>query len=89
MPLPGRATEKLGNRSKGRWTVACLLDVMDEKADSIRLGPPGPEGQGFEFWIVKRGVREYRQIMRQHPNGHETLHILARDDLPAKTFFAL
>ena len=51
MPLPGGAAEKFGNRYERRWTVACLLDVMDEKADSIRLEPPEPEGQGFEFWI--------------------------------------
>ena len=47
MPLPGGAAEKFGNRYEGRWTVARLLDVMDEKADSIRLEPPGPEEQGF------------------------------------------
>ena len=46
MPLPGGAAEKFGNRYEGRWTVACLLDVMDEKASSIRLEPPGPEEQG-------------------------------------------
>ena len=47
MPLPGGAAEKFGNRYEGRWTVACLLDVMDEKSESIRLEPPGPEDQGF------------------------------------------
>ena len=79
MPLPGGAAEKFGNRYEGRWTVACLLDVMDEKADSIRLEPPGPEGQGFEFWITKQGVREYHQVKRQHFNGHWTLYSLAHE----------
>ena len=77
MPLPGGAAEKFGNRYEGRWTVACLLDVMDEKADSIRLEPPGPEGQGIEFWITKQGIREYHQVKRQHTIGHWTLHTLA------------
>ena len=77
MPLPGGAAEKFGNRYEGRWTVACLLDVMDERADSIRLEPPEPEGQGFEFWITKQGIREYHQVKRQHSNGHWTLHTLA------------
>lgn len=76
MPLAGGAAEKFGNRYEGRWTVACMLDVMDEKADSIRLEPPGPEGQGFEFWIAKQGIREYHQVKRQHSNGHWTLHAL-------------
>ena len=37
MPLPGGASEKFGNRYEGRWTVMCMLDVMDGEADSIRL----------------------------------------------------
>ena len=79
MPLPGGAAEKFGNRYEGRWTVACLLDVMDEKADSIRLEPPEPEGQGFEFWTTKQGVREYHQVKRQHSIGHWTLRTLIGD----------
>ena len=79
MPLPGGAAEKFGNRYEGRWTVACLLDVMDEKADSIRLEPPEPEGQGFEFWATKQGIRECHQVKRQHSNGHWTLHTLERE----------
>ena len=72
MPLPGGAAEKFGNRYEGRWTVACLLDVMDERADSIWLEPPEPEGQGFEFWFTKQGIREYHQVKRQHSTGHWT-----------------
>ena len=73
MPLAGGAAEKYGNRYEGRWTVQCMLDVMDEKADSIRLEPPGPEGQGFEFWIAKQGIREYYQVKRQKNRGHWTI----------------
>ena len=79
MPLSGGPAEKFGNRYEGRWTVACILEVMDERADSIRLEPPGPEGQGFEFWMKKQGIREYHQVKRQHSTGRWTLHTLARD----------
>ena len=79
MPLPGGAAEKFGNRYEVRWTVACLLDVMDERADSIRLEPPGPEGEGFEFWITKQGIREYHQVKRQHFSGHWTLNRLVQE----------
>ena len=41
MPLPGGATDKFGNRYEGRWTVNCMIDVMDERADAIRLEPLG------------------------------------------------
>ena len=77
MPLPGGAAEKFGNRYEGRWTVACLLDVMDERAVSIRLEPPEPEGQGFEFWITRQGIHEHHQVKRQHSTGHWTLPTLA------------
>ena len=63
--------------------MACLLDVMDERADSVRLEPPGPEGQGFEFWINRQGVREYDQVKRQHSNGHWTLPTLAGEGVLA------
>lgn len=83
MPLPGGAAEKFGNRYEGRWTVACLLDVMDEKADLVRLEPPRPEEQGFEFWITKQGISEYHQVKRQHSNGHWTLNTLATEGVLA------
>ena len=79
MPLPGGAAEKFGNRYEGRWTVACLLDVMDERAYSIRLEPPEQEGEGFEFWITNQDAREYHQVKRQHSTGHWTLYALARE----------
>jgi hypothetical protein len=66
MPLPGGATDKFGNRYEGRWTVSCMIDVMDERVHAIRLEPPGTEGEGVEFW-VRRGDRcEYHQVKRQH-----------------------
>ena len=79
MPLPGGAAEKLGNRYEGRWAVTCLLDVMDERADSMRLEPPGPEDQGFEFWVTKEGIREFHQVKRQHYSGQWTLYTLAQE----------
>ena len=79
MPLPGGSAEKFGNRYEGRWTVACLLDVMDEVADSIRLEPPGPEDQGFEFWVAKQGIREFHQVKRQHYSGNWTLYTLVEE----------
>lgn len=74
MPLPGGATDKFGNRYEGRWTVACMIEVMDENADSIRLEPPGKEGEGIEFWLATGDSREYHQVKRQHgASGRWTL----------------
>jgi hypothetical protein len=74
MPLPGGATDKFGNRYEGRWTVACMVEVMEEKANSIRLEPPGPEGDSSEFWLQKGHDREYHQVKRQRgASGRWTL----------------
>ena len=74
MPLPGGATDKFGNRYEGLWTVDCMIRVMDEKVDSIRLEPPGTEGEGVEFWLSKAGDREYHQVKRQQSaSGRWTL----------------
>jgi hypothetical protein len=66
MPLSGGATDKFGNRYEGRWTVFCMIAVMDESADSIRLEPPGEEGEGVEFWFRTKDICEYHQVKRQH-----------------------
>jgi hypothetical protein len=76
MPLPGGPADKFGNRYEGRWTLACMLDVMDERADSIRLEPPGLDGEEAEFWVRKGDVREYHQVKRQHSSGRWMLQDL-------------
>jgi hypothetical protein len=63
MPLPGGETDKIGNRYEGRWTVYCIIDVMDEKATSIRLEKPGEDA--FEFFVSKNEKVECHQVKRQ------------------------
>ena len=46
MPLPGGPTDKFGNRYEGRWTVLQMAEVLDERADSLRLEPPGAGERG-------------------------------------------
>ncbi|MEW6211624.1 MAG: ATP-binding protein [Acidobacteriota bacterium] len=43
-----------------------MAEILDERADSIRLEPPGPEGEGVEFWLRKGDIKEYHQVKRQH-----------------------
>lgn len=82
MPLSGGAADKFGNRYEGRWTVTCMIDVMDERVDSIRLEPPGEEGEGVEFWIAKGDSREYHQVKRQQSaTGRWTLADLGKKEI--------
>lgn len=66
MPLPGGAADKLGNRYELEWTLVCMVEVLAERATSIRLEPPGTEGEGAEFWLRRGATREYHQTKRRH-----------------------
>ncbi|MGL5879828.1 MAG: hypothetical protein ACRC2V_18890, partial [Xenococcaceae cyanobacterium] len=81
MPFPGGATDKFGNRYEGLWTVDCMIDVMDEQANSIRLEPLGIEGEGVEFWINKDNLREYHQVKRQNTQGRWSISDLANKQI--------
>ncbi|MEA5472506.1 hypothetical protein VB714_26800, partial [Spirulina sp. 06S082] len=75
MPLPGGAPDKIGNRYEGRWTIHCMLDVMEEKANFIRLEEPGLDA--FEFYLQRGDRLEYHQVKRQESClGHWTLNNL-------------
>lgn len=65
MPVPGGAAAKYGDRYEGRWAAQCLLDVVSGEAHRIRFEPPGPEGEGVEFWMERGARREYWQVKRQ------------------------
>ena len=82
MPLPGGGSNKIGNRYEGLWTVACMVEIMEERAESIRLEPPGKEGDGVEFWLRKGDKIEYHQVKRQHSSkGYWSLADLEREKI--------
>mgnify|MGYP001794342214 CR=1 FL=1 len=81
MPLPGGATDKIGNRYEGRWTVHCMIDVMDEKADAIRLEKPGEDA--FEFFVRKNNNLDCHQVKRQR-GGRGRWTISGLEDKKAK-----
>ncbi|MCY7393821.1 MAG: hypothetical protein LH647_20680, partial [Leptolyngbyaceae cyanobacterium CAN_BIN12] len=86
MPLPGGATDKLGNRYEGRWTVSCMIDVMDEKAESIRLEKPGEDA--FEFFLHRGNQLECHQVKRQKTGlGHWTLSALENSQVQVLSDF--
>lgn len=55
-----------------------MARVLSGEYDSIRLEPPGLEGQGVEFWLQSAAGREYHQVKRQRAgSGRWTLKALA------------
>lgn len=69
MPLPGGASDKAGNSYERRWTVFVMLDLLEHKAESLRIEVPGAEGHGSEFKLVVDGVPEWHQVKRQRTKG--------------------
>ena len=43
MPLSGGAADKLGNLYELTWTANCIAEIIADRAEAIRLEPPGPE----------------------------------------------
>ena len=80
MPLPGGPSAKAGDRYELLWTVNCMLRLMAGEAESIRLEPPGQEGEGIEFTIDGPSGTEYHQVKRQRTGqGAWTLAGLAKE----------
>jgi hypothetical protein len=69
MPLTGGPTDKAGNSYERRWTVFTLLDLLDGRAQSIRIEVPGDEGIAAEFRVMAEGVPAWHQAKLSSPRG--------------------
>lgn len=56
----GRA-DKYGNRFEVRWIVYQLLDVLEEKKDSIKIEAIGDDEVGVDIWVEFNGYKEGQQ----------------------------
>lgn len=83
LPLPGGAADKAGNRFERRWTVLALLDMLDGKADSLRIEVPGKDGSGTEFRVTSDGFPVWHQVKRQRAQGPWTIASLAKEGVLA------
>jgi len=61
--LPGGPADKGGTNYEILWGLHAMLDLVQERAESIRIEPPGVDGA--EFYILREGVREHWQTKRQ------------------------
>lgn len=76
MPLPGGASDKAGNSYERRWTVFAMLDLLDGRAQALRIEVPGDEGAGSEFRLSVAGTPEWHQAKRQRAAGPWTVNAL-------------
>lgn len=61
--LPGGPADKGGTNYEILWGLRGMLDVIQDRADSIRIEPPGVDGA--EFYLVRKGTKEHWQTKRQ------------------------
>ena len=66
MPMSGGPSDKTGNTYEELWTIMQLIEIMHERADRIRIEPPGDEGKGVEFWLNVDDKKQYHQAKRQY-----------------------
>ncbi|MEN6554019.1 MAG: hypothetical protein ABFC34_14160 [Methanobacterium sp.] len=78
MPFKGGPSDKIGNRYEAYWTVACIIDILREKTDLIHIEPPGFQGKGVEFYLIKGNKKEYYQVKRQKYEGIWTINSLKK-----------
>lgn len=79
VPSSGGASDKYGNRYEGYWTVDCIIEVLDNRADLIYLEPQGIEG--IEFYLKKNDTIIYYQVKRQNTMGKWTLSKLENEKI--------
>ncbi|MFD0274637.1 NACHT domain-containing protein [Kitasatospora sp. NPDC127111] len=66
MPPRGGLADKIGNRYEGRLAVLRLLQLLDEKHDSVRMRFEQPGEDSFEWWVESEdGTRTFTQVKRQ------------------------
>lgn len=81
MPLPGGPSDKAGNSYERRWTVFALLDLLDGRAQTLRIEVPGADGAGSEFRLLVAGVPEWHQAKRQRAAGPWSVSALAAEQV--------
>ncbi len=79
MPLVGGPSDKAGNSYERRWTVFALIDVLDGRAESLRIEIPGYDGAGSEFRLMVGAMPEWHQAKRQRAAGPWSLSALVSE----------
>lgn len=70
-PRAGGEADKIGISYEAAWTVARMLDVLQGRADWIKIEPLGDLREGAEF-VIRRddGIDEAHQVKRQYKNAN-------------------
>lgn len=75
-PFPGGIAGKLGDRFEAKWAVKKLFEVILGHADALKFEFVDPDNHGVEFWLSKKGHKEWYQAKRQNTLGNWTIRRL-------------
>src|SRR5580692_3966812 len=78
MTLAGGAASKAGNRYERRWIILKLIDVLEEKAQSVQPEVPGPQGDGTDMLVIEGTELVWHQVKHQPGSDAWTITRLAR-----------
>lgn len=79
--MPGGAADKFGNRFEHWWTAFRIADVLEGRASTIRLEPPGPTGFGIEFTVEEKGTAWAEQVKEVSSGGNWTVNRLKNKEV--------
>ena len=78
MTLAGGAASKAGNRYERHWIILKLIDVLEEKAQSVQPEVPGPQGDGTDMLVIEGTELVWHQVKHQPGSDAWTINRLAR-----------
>ena len=79
---PGGIADKVGNRYEAVWLIRHLVQLIDGRAQAIRIELLGDVGAGFEFCVDRPTHREWHQCKRQTSSAW-TINRLASEGILA------
>lgn len=77
---PNGISDKIGNRYEKRWVVKLLLDLIDEKIQTLTVEAIGPDEVGVDVWVERDGQR----IAYQCKSSNGTMDKWSIADLKSK-----
>jgi hypothetical protein len=83
MTLAGGAASKAGNRYERHWIILKVIDVLEEKAQSVQPEVPGPEGDGTDMLVIEGAEEIWHQVKHQPGSDAWTITRLAREGVLA------
>ena len=69
MPPPGGTADKLGNLYESIWVVDQLLEILQDRFESMVLESADEDGLGVEFYLIEQNDRKHFHSVKRQSTG--------------------